>query len=113
MTPKEEEKKAAAEAPAAQTLNVQLVPSAQSEQPVLANFTRLHPASGVALIDFGFLDPAALGALSQLARSGKKLPERLNGRLGARIALPYDALATLHRQLTGVLQAIAKEQKAK
>lgn len=109
---KEEEKKPAAEAtPAARNLNVQLVPSGQSDQPILANFTLLHPASGMALVDFGFLDPGALNAISQLARSGKKIPERLNGRLAARVALPYDALAALHRQIGGVLQALTKERK--
>jgi hypothetical protein len=95
-------------APAQQSLNVQLVPAGQSDHPVLANFTAIHPAPGVALIDFGFLDPAALAAISQMAQAGKKVPERLNGRLAARVALSYDALANLHRQLGGVLQAVAK-----
>ena len=95
-------------APAPQGVNVQLVPSGQSDQPVLSNFTLVHPASGVALIDFGFLDPGALAAISQMARAGKKVPERLNGRLAARVALSYDALANLHRQVGGVLQALAK-----
>jgi hypothetical protein len=103
----------AAAAPAApQGVNVQLVPAGQSDQPVLSNFTAVHPASGVAIVDFGFLDPGALAALSQLARSGKKIPERINGRLGARIALPYDSLATLHQQLGRLLQAVAKGRKA-
>jgi len=95
-----------------QGINVQLVPAGQSDQPVLANFTTVHPASGVALVDFGFLDPGALNALSQLARSGKKVPERMQGRLGARIALPYDALAGLHQQVGRLLQAMAKGKKA-
>lgn len=112
---KEEAKAAgteAAPAAAAQGVNVQLVPAGQSDQPVLSNFTLVHPSSGVALIDFGFLDPGALNAISQLARSGKKIPERLNGRLGARVALPYDALANLHQQIGRVLQALAKQKKA-
>jgi hypothetical protein len=111
---KEEAKAAGAEAApaaAAQGVNIQLVPAGQSEQPILSNFTLIHPSSGVALIDFGFLDPGALNAISQLSRSGKKIPERLNGRLGARVALPYDALANLHQQLGRVLQAVTKERK--
>jgi len=108
----------AADKPAAppQSLNVQLVPAGQSDQPVLANFTLVHPASGLALIDFGFLEPAAIAAISQMAQAGKKMPERLNGRLAARVALSYDALANLHRQLGGVLQAVtkaAREQAAR
>jgi hypothetical protein len=100
------------EAGASQNVNVQLVPSGQSDQPILANFTVLHPASGVALIDFGFLDPGALNALSQMARSGKKMPERMNGRLSARVAVPYDSLVNLHQQIGRVLQAVAKQRKA-
>jgi len=102
---------AAAASPQQQGVNVQLVPAGQSDQPVLSNFTAVHPASGVAIVDFGFLDPGALNALSQLARSGKKIPERMQGRLGARIALPYDALAALHQQLGRLLQAVAKGKK--
>jgi hypothetical protein len=99
-------------AAASQNVNIQLVPAGQSDQPILANFTALHPSSGVVLIDFGFLDPGALNALTQMARSGKKMPERMNGRLGARVAVPYDSLANLHQQIGRVLQALSKQQKA-
>ena len=102
----------AAQAASTQNVNIQLVPSGQSDQPILANFTALHPSSGVALIDFGFLDPGALNALTQMARTGKKMPERMNGRLGARVAVPYDSLANLHQQIGRVLQAVAKQRKA-
>jgi hypothetical protein len=108
---KEEAKTPDTQAAPPQNVNIQLVPSGQSDQPILANFTTLHPSSGVALIDFGFLDPGALNALTQMARSGKKMPERMNGRLGARVALPYDTLAQLHQQLSRVLQAVAKQRK--
>ena len=92
-------------------INVQLVPSTDSERPVLANFTTLHPAPGMALVDFGFLEPQALAALSQIARSGKKMPERVNGRLATRVAMPYDALANLHQQIGRLMQAVAKQRK--
>ena len=101
-----------APAAASQNVNIQLMPSGESDQPILANFTALHPSSGVALIDFGFLDPGALNALTQMARSGRKVPERMNGRLGARVAIPYDSLANLHQQIGRVLQAVAKQRKA-
>ena len=110
---KEETKAAADQNPAqtAQGVNVQLVPSGQSDQPILANFTSIHPTAGVALVDFGFLDPGALAAISRMAQAGKKVPERLNGRLAARVALSYDHLANLHQQIGRLLQAIAKERK--
>jgi hypothetical protein len=110
-TKSKDEAKAETPAAASQNVNIQLVPAGQSDQPILANFTALHPSSGVALIDFGFLDPGALNALTQMARSGRKMPERMNGRLGARVAMPYDSLANLHQQIGRVLQAVAKQRK--
>ena len=98
----------ASEKPAAQQVNVQLIPSGQADQPLLSNFTMVHPSAGVALLDFGFIDPGAVAAISGLAKAGKKVPERMNGRLSARVALSYDTLANLHRQIGGVLQAAAK-----
>ena len=96
------------EAPPRKGVSLQLVPSGGSEQLIFANLTSVQPSDGFALIDFGFVEPGALAALSQLARGDKKMPERLNGRLAARVALSYGALAALHRQLGGVLQAAAK-----
>jgi len=96
----------------AQSVNLQLVPANGSDQPVLANVTMVQPTVGVALLDFGFLDPGAMGALQRMARAGKKVPERVNGRLAARVALSYEALGALHRQIGGVLQAVAKRETA-
>jgi hypothetical protein len=107
-----DEAKTPAEAAAEQKgVNVQLVPSADSERPVLSNFTTLHPAPGMVLMDFGFLEPGALAALSQMARSGKKMPERINGRLATRVAMSYDSLATLHQQIGRLLQAMSTRGK--
>jgi len=92
-------------------VNVQLAPSGQSDQPIFANLTAVHPSEGFALIDFGFVEPGALAALSRLARGDKKMPERLNGRLAARVALSYGALAALHRQVGAVLQAAARARQ--
>jgi len=42
-----------------------------------------------------------------VARSGGKLPERLNGKLAVRVTLGYDALANLHQQLGQVLTGLS------
>jgi hypothetical protein len=47
-----------------------------------------------------------------MARAGKKVPERVNGRLAARDGLGYEAFSALHRQIGGVLQAVAKRETA-
>lgn len=98
--------------PERQAVNLQLVPSGGSDQPVFSNMTVVQPSPGVALIDFGFLDPGAMRAVASMVQAGKKAPERMQGRLAVRVALSYDALAALHRQIGALLQRPAgrKEQ---
>ena len=91
-------------------LNIRLAPVDNSDQPVLANFTLLHGAPGMVFIDFGFLEPAALSALSRLAQSGGKIPENLNGKLAVRVALGYDTLSALHQQLGQVIGGLKAQQ---
>src|ERR1041385_7871816 len=103
--------KEAAKQPAKQAVNLQLMPANGSDQPVLANVTMVEPTAGVALLDFGFLDPATMAALSRMARAGKQVPERLNGRLAARVAIIYEALATLQQQIGGEAAAPADRER--
>ena len=94
-------------------LNVRLSTVGNSDQPVLANFTRLNGAPGMVFVDFGFLEPAALAALGQLARSGGKIPETLTGKLAVRVALGYDTLAALHQQLGQVMSGLRAQRAEK
>ena len=73
--------------------------------------THLAPGSGYNLI--GFLEPAALSALSQLARSGGKIPETLTGKLAVRVALGFDTLAALHQQLGQVAAGLSAQRTGK
>jgi hypothetical protein len=52
-----------------------------------------------------------MAALNNMARAGKKVPERVNGRLAARVAISYEALASLHRQIGALLQAVGRREK--
>jgi|SRR5882757_4439886 len=94
-------------------LNIRLAPVENSDQPVLANFTRLNGAPGMVFVDFGFLEPAALSALSRLAQSGGKIPETLTGKLAVRVALGYDTLSALHQQLGQVIGGLQAQQAGK
>jgi hypothetical protein len=94
-------------------LNIQLAPSQNSDQPVFTNFTRINGAPGMVFVDFGFLEPAALDALSRLARSGGKIPETLTGKLAVRVALGFDTLAALHQQLGQVVESIKTQGAAR
>lgn len=95
------------------SLNIRLTPVDNSDQPVLANFTRLNGAPGMVFVDFGFLEPAALSALTRLAQSGGKIPENLNGKLAVRVALGFDTMAALHQQLGQALAGLQSQRVGK
>ena len=95
------------------SLNIKLAPVDHSDQPLLANFTRLNGAPGMVFLDFGFLEPAALSALSRLAQSGGKIPETLAGQLAVRVALGYDTLSALHQQLGQAITELKAQQTHK
>jgi hypothetical protein len=86
---------------------IQLNPSVASDTPVFSNFTNVTPGAGMAVMDFGFLDPATIMAVSRLTRSGKKAPNPVNGRLASRVVMTYDTLANLHQQIGRVIAAVA------
>ena len=94
-------------------LNIRLAPVNNSDQPVLANITRVNGAPGMVFVDFGFLEPAALSALSRLAQTGGKIPENLNGKLAVRVALGFDTLAALHQQLGQVVAGLRAQSAGK
>ena len=93
-----------------QQLRLKLTPANQSEQPILANTTLVTPGAGFVYLDFGFIEPGVLPALGEMARQGTKLPEEINGRLAARVALGLDTVQQLHQQLGGILQGAQRAQ---
>lgn len=90
-------------------LGIRLVAGNDSDLPVVANYTALNVAPGMAFIDFGFLEPAVLTALPRVVQQGGKLPESINGKLAVRVAMGYDALANLHQQLGRVLAGASQQ----
>ena len=86
--------------PRSVSLGVRLVPVNNSDQPLFANYTTVNATPGIAFLDFAFLEPSVLLALPHV----EKVPESINGRLVARVALAPDALQNLARQLNSLLQ---------
>src|ERR1019366_297204 len=58
-------------------LNIRLAPVGNSDQPMLANFTRLNGAPGMVFVDFGFLEPAVIAGLSA-QRTEKAAPATMD-----------------------------------
>ena len=90
------------------SLALRLAPVRDSDQPIVANYTALNVSPGMVFVDFGFIEPGMLAALPRMAREGGKMPESINGKLAARVALGYDALAQLHQQLGRVLAGLSE-----
>lgn len=84
-------------------LNINLAPAGDSDQPVLANISRVSLAPGLAYIDFGFIEPGVVGALTHAARTGGKMPTAINGRLAVRVAMGLDTLTQLEQQLAAAI----------
>jgi hypothetical protein len=89
------------------SMGIRLAPVDNSDQPVVANYSNIEVAPGIAFIDFGFIEPGMLSALPRVARQGGKLPEAIRGKLAVRVAMGYDGLANLHQQLGRVLAGLS------
>jgi hypothetical protein len=84
-------------------LNVRLKPVDDSNLPHNANYTNVGVAQGIAYVDFGFIEPALLGAIAKTAKDGQAAPKAIDGQLVTRVAVGVDVLARLHQQIQQVL----------
>jgi len=84
-------------------LNVRWMPSESSARPLATNYTNVCVTPGIAYVDFGFIEPALLGAIAKTSKDGQAAPKGLEGHLVARVAMGVDVLARLHRQIQQAL----------
>lgn len=90
------------------TVDIRLAPGNATEQPMLANYTAVSVAQGIAHVDFGFIEPALFSALGRAIRQNKPIPNGVRGSRTARIALPLDALVRLQQQLQQTLMTLRR-----
>lgn len=88
------------------TLHVKLIPVENSDRPIAANYTQAMSVQGIIYLDFGFIEPGALGLVARAAQDGKPLPKGLQGKLGARLSMSLDVATRLHRQLQELLDGM-------
>ena len=93
------------------SLNVRLKPSESSAHPRATNYTNVGVAQGIAYVDFGFIEPALLGAVAKTAKDGQAAPKGLEGHLVTRVAMSVDVLARLHQQIQQVLISLREAQQ--
>lgn len=90
----------------AHAVKVQLAAQDPANQPLLANFTHVGVAQGLAYLDFGFVEPALLAAVGQPGGVGESKPTCLEGARAARVVLPLDTLIRLQQQVQQVLSRL-------
>lgn len=88
------------------SVKVRLAPHDSTSQPLLANFTQVGVAQGLAYLDFGFVEPAVLAVVGQPGFVGEAKPACVEGARAARVALPLDTLIRLQQQVQQVLSRL-------
>ena len=68
-------------------LNMRLKPSEASAHPRATNYTNVGVAQGIAYVDFGFIEPALLGAIAKTAKDGQAAPKAIDGQLVTGVAM--------------------------
>jgi hypothetical protein len=94
-------------------LNVRLKAGESSAHPRAANYTNVGVAQGIAYVDFGFIEPALLGAIANTVKNGQGAPKGIEGQLVTRVAMGVDVLARLHRQIQQVLVSMRDARQGK
>ena len=84
-----------------------------SSHPRATNYTNVSVAQGIAYVDFGFLEPVLLGAITKAGKDGQEGPKGIEGQLVARMAMGVDVLARLQLQIEKILAALRAPHKAK
>jgi hypothetical protein len=95
------------------SLNVRLKPSEPSAHPLAANYSNVGVAQGIAYLDFGFIEPAALAAIAKTAKDGQAAPKGLDGHLVTRVAMGVDVLVRLQQQIQQVLVGLREARQGK
>ena len=94
-------------------LNVRLKASESSAHPRAMNYTNVGVAQGIVYLDFGFIEPALLGAIARTAKDGQAAPKAIDGQLVTRVVMGVDVMARLHQQIQQVLVGLRDARQPK
>lgn len=92
-------------------VTVRLRPVEQSDQPIMANFSTVSVAQGIAYLDFGFIEPALLAKVMVDSQNGQALPGHVEGKLVTRVSLGLDVLTRLQGQMQQVFVGMRQAQR--
>ena len=101
---------ATASDPAAGRVGVRLRTTEHSEVPVFANVSSVQGDARQVIVDFGFIEPAALQNAAARA-GGTEEAAQIQGRVTCRVVVSLDVAAQLSQQLGRHLRSISERQK--
>ncbi len=94
---------AASEGAAPVQIGLRLRASDNSGRAIVSNISSVHLSSGMAFIDFGFVEQSVLSEAARAARTAGDGKQMADGRLECRIAMGLGDVAQLARQLQQML----------
>lgn len=92
--------------------DINLRPIEGSDRPVLANLTSVQTVMDLVMVDFGFLEPQTINAITQAGRSGTNLPGPLTGQLASRVAMNLQTAGQLMQQLNELFNRVRQQAAA-
>ncbi|HMV11973.1 MAG TPA: hypothetical protein PKD88_00590 [Nitrosomonas sp.] len=93
-------RKADASSANALQVNIRMQSGEHTGQPIFSNLTSVQASQGVVVIDFGFIEPQMIQALSRLAQSGEKAPDTISAKMSCRMVVSVEAASQLAQQLS-------------
>lgn len=95
-------------------INIRMKPVDSSFQPVFSNVTSVSGNKEIVMLDFGYLDVQLIASLNRMLASGEKFPNNIDAKMTCRIALNFDAVGQLVKQLNHILepQRVTKSEES-
>ena len=85
-------------------INIRMMQMDNSIQPIYSNVTSVSGNKEIVMLDFGYLDIQLIASLNQMLKSGENIPNIIDAKMTCRVALNFDAVSQLTKQLNNILE---------
>lgn len=85
-------------------INIRILQIDNTVQPIYSNVTSVSGDKKIVMLDFGYLDNQLIASLNQILKSGENTPNILDARMTCRVALNFNAVIQLIKQLNNILE---------
>ncbi|MDV6342465.1 hypothetical protein R2083_12660 [Nitrosomonas sp. Is35] len=85
-------------------INIRIKQMDNSIQPIYSNVTSALGSKEIVMLDFGYLDIQLIASLNRMLASGENIPNIIDAKMTCRVALNFDAVSQLIKQLNNILE---------